>query len=1056
MLQRFRYRSTCLWIVLSLTTAGMTLSCGSNSTSPPGSNPVSIAIQPNPTPSSSAPISLFYEGNEDAISRKDIGIGFALAQGIPVAQIPDYVNTILAVSLNTLELDPDDPLIGAGEGESLVTQQDVEGLGDPLSQSDFDGDGDQADGFDASILLALGQLDLVGMDQTTAIPEINTFVQTLLANETYAITDPDQVPTLTGMDPTPTPTPTLPTVEITATNTAEAAETPGNFTITRSGDATEALVVTYELNPDSTATPEDYTADPPLADPFTVTLPADANETTITITAINDTLQEEDETIILDLVDDELYELGTDASATLTITDNDQIDGPLLNELKINPPDGSGADDNTFEYVELKGPAGSALTNVKVVAVNSATPTSRPPGNPGTVLYTLDLGTESLGSNGLLVIQSEGVYDLSIDPATTVVNDPQLDVAVLPNRGTFFLIETSLAVGDLPTDFDSDNDGTPDALQPLLDDGTVTILDSVALVEAEVSLAYSEAILEDTGSSPDAATRFLDSTAASPESEWYFGELEGPSVSTTYAPGSNTTFPPTLEFPIGGRLTPGSSNTVAMDMTEAWLLIGPGNVIGDQHRFELDGVFDPVPNLVINSAMLPGSVQGDQTVYPVPANAFEGGSNTIEIGAGDTVLVQFDGPVPDDTEMRLVDQDDTVLIPLTPPAFNLPVTASTIPEMQIGDLTGETSYFGQEYLNDAIVPGGLANVVTPSGEPVTPKVAWGDQNDEIWLADVDPFTGRFIPEDGRGQFLGEGGPVLQTQNVSDWALSLQGPAVHFTGFDDDGIFQMYRTFIEEGSPIREQITGGFDNRPRYAAFPSRDPQDPVARILYLRAFSMDTTYTVFGEYWKFEDQPDNTEFQLPGPQVSDTDAPRWIPGEQAVATKVVLEGDEQQAARYDIITGETTVLTQTPGVKRETWFFFAPEYGGEQLFYTVVGNEVLEVQRQIEGEWTPIRRITIPKEESQDVELLSPEPFAFRGRTYVMTSASDGNRYTEPSDMWVLSIDGAFKQRCSSNLPLLRLAPEVFVSHEADTVFLSYTTSFSVPNSIFLCTPQLP
>lgn len=492
-----------------------------------------------------------------------------------------------------------------------------------------------------------------------------------------------------------------------------------------------------------------------------------------------------------------------------------------------------------------------------------------------------------------------------------------------------------------------------------------------------------------------------------------------------------------------------------VNSSEAWLLIGPVQVTGGLHQFELDGIFTPNPKLVINGVTLFGAKQGDKTVYPIPFQSFEEGSNTIGIEAGDEILVGFDSPPPSTTELRLIDTETgTVLVPLTPPAFNLPPTLSSIGETRIGDTSGATSYFGQEYLNDAIVIGGLQNVITPSGEPVTPQVAWGDQDNNLWLADVDPSTGRFIPEDGRGRFLGEAGPVLRTQNVSDWALSQEGPSVHFTGYDENGVFQMYRTFIEEGSPIREQIT--FGARPRYAAFPSRDPQDPVARILYLKALNMDTTYTVFGEFWKYEDQPDNTEQQLPGPQVSDTDAPRWIPGEQAVATKVVLDNGEQQAARYDILSGETTVLTQTPGIKRETWFFNAPEYGGEQLFYTIVGNEVVEVQRQIEGEWTPIRRITIPKEGDEDIELLSPEPFAFQGRTYIMTSASSGNRYSDPSDMWVLSIDGAFKQRCNPEANIRRLAPEVFVSEAAGTVFLSYTTSFSPPNALYLCTPELP
>lgn len=121
--------------------------------------------------------------------------------------------------------------------------------------------------------------------------------------------------TITDNDSSPPP---LPTVRITATDggAAEAGTDPGTFTITRTGDTSQALTVSYAIS-GSASNGTDYTA---IAE--TVTIPAGESSVNVTITPIDDVLIEGSETVSLNLVSTPGYTIET-AAATVTITDND-------------------------------------------------------------------------------------------------------------------------------------------------------------------------------------------------------------------------------------------------------------------------------------------------------------------------------------------------------------------------------------------------------------------------------------------------------------------------------------------------------------------------------------------------------------------------------------------------------------------------------------------------------------------------------------------------------------------------------------------------------------
>ncbi|MEO1208647.1 MAG: Calx-beta domain-containing protein [Cyanobacteria bacterium J06638_20] len=133
-------------------------------------------------------------------------------------------------------------------------------------------------------------------------------------NDSFSFEDPGKSYVVFGQAP--------PTVGITATDAqaAEASIDTATFTVTRAGDTTTALTVSYRVAARSTATNgADF-----VALSGTVTIPAGETSATIALTPIDDSLGEGSETLVLQLIDAADYRLDATASqASITIADDD-------------------------------------------------------------------------------------------------------------------------------------------------------------------------------------------------------------------------------------------------------------------------------------------------------------------------------------------------------------------------------------------------------------------------------------------------------------------------------------------------------------------------------------------------------------------------------------------------------------------------------------------------------------------------------------------------------------------------------------------------------------
>jgi len=149
----------------------------------------------------------------------------------------------------------------------------------------------------------------------TAVEGNETAVLTLAANSAYTVGSPSSaIVTITDNDQPP-----LPVVSITATdaNASESGDT-GTFAISRTGSTTAALTVNYTTS----GTAQNGTDYQTL--PGSVTIPAGSTSANISLTPIDDTTVENNETAVLTLSANSAYTVGSPNSATVTIADNDQ------------------------------------------------------------------------------------------------------------------------------------------------------------------------------------------------------------------------------------------------------------------------------------------------------------------------------------------------------------------------------------------------------------------------------------------------------------------------------------------------------------------------------------------------------------------------------------------------------------------------------------------------------------------------------------------------------------------------------------------------------------
>ena len=184
-----------------------------------------------------------------------------------------------------------------------------------------------------------------------------TVIVTLSANAAYTLGSPSAATVNIADNDSGT---SLPSVSITATNAfASEPSATGTFTVMRLGSTTGALTVNYALGGSAT-NGTDYTT---LTG--SVSIASGQTSAAITVTTRDDTLVEGTETVVGTLTSNAAYTIGSPASATVNIADNDTSSGlPIVTIASSDSTaaESSGAANTGNITITRGGATTSALT----------------------------------------------------------------------------------------------------------------------------------------------------------------------------------------------------------------------------------------------------------------------------------------------------------------------------------------------------------------------------------------------------------------------------------------------------------------------------------------------------------------------------------------------------------------------------------------------------------------------------------------------------------------------------------------------------------------------
>ncbi len=418
----------------------------------------------------------------------------------------------------------------------------------------------------------------------TAVEGDETVILTLQSGTGYTVgTPPTATVTIISEDTPPDPVASIVATDDTAT---ESPLTPGTFTVSLDVANTSGGPITVNYTITGTATAgSDYTTLP-----GTVSIPNGQQQATITLTPVNDTAVEGDETVILTLQSGTGYTVGTPPTATATIISEDTPPDPVASIV--------ATDDTATE-----SPLTPGTFTVSLDVANTS-------GGPITVNYTIT-GTATAGSDYTTLPGTVSIPNGQ--QQATITLTPVNDTAVEGDETVILTLQsgTGYTVGTPPT-------------------ATVTIISEDTPPDPVASIVATDDTATESPLTPGTFTVSLDvaNTSGGPITVNY-------TITGTATAGSDyTTLPGTVSIPNGQQqatitLTPVNDTAVEGDETVILTLqSGTGYTVGTPPTATVTIISEDTQSIIINSVTRAegnsGTTNFDFTV------SIQGGANALQ------------------------------------------------------------------------------------------------------------------------------------------------------------------------------------------------------------------------------------------------------------------------------------------------------------------------------------------------------------------------------------------------------------------------------------------
>lgn len=340
---------------------------------------------------------------------------------------------------------------------------------------------------------------------------------------------------------------------------------------------------------------------------------------------------------------------------------------------------------------------------------------------------------------------------------------------------------------------------------------------------------------------------------------------------------------------------------------------------------------------------------------------------------------------------------------------------------------------------DLAVAPGLAERLSPAGASYADleiletenKLTFVEKGGKVWVADLDPRTGRFVSNDGRDLLIATGtAPLSITNNGPEFGLDKTGWSVVFSKQVNTAI-QTWRAVQTAGGVKVQALTSGAQ---QMGAVVSKHAGASSIRIAAVRG-----SWTSGELIWLDAAAPQTTHV-LGTIQDKESSDARWIDGTLTLVQTVREAPHSGQLRLLDTTMGSSQRITDDTGDKTKPYGWAAPESGGGLRVLALVDLTKLAVYEGGSGAfWTRTLEIGIPQG-SGGVQLGSPEPFVVGQRSFASITVKTAQG-AQDAQVWIVDIGAAPRRapfRCDDGAagPVFRLDAETYRGSEQ--VFVYY------------------
>lgn len=292
------------------------------------------------------------------------------------------------------------------------------------------------------------------------------------------------------------------------------------------------------------------------------------------------------------------------------------------------------------------------------------------------------------------------------------------------------------------------------------------------------------------------------------------------------------------------------------------------------------------------------------------------------------------------------------------------------------------------------------------------RFTFTDIKNNLWVGNIDPDTGNFVPPNGHGMLAGtDAAQADDFGNGPEWLNGPQGSQIAYMKYLPGMPHDPANAGVAVATFDGAAWNGDFivDGVARYQPKGSLDVDDPRPRLVYQNRAGSN-----FRAFARYLDDP-ASEIQLPGNKP--VCSRNWVPATQALiyTAPCLARSSSARPAQvywYDFPTHTLEQVTFDTGVKLYAVAWRAPEFGNDYALATVADRtDIVIYRRSVDSggsaTWTRVNTIPAP---AATPYVTSPEVFVHNGKSYVIYQVSSSLQATDfriPTHIAITGIDPA-------------------------------------------------